>query len=107
VRGRSLPARPLAGPRFATVGAFGTYVVLKAPINAELAHSRSRSPVNRCRGSRPPTRAAPLTQFPHCPAARRRKRRADDNPTPYFSTKYAPLPWPLENQRLVTVFLRV
>jgi RNA polymerase sigma factor (sigma-70 family) len=25
----------------------------------------------------------------------------------YFSTKYAPLPWPLENQRLVTVFLRV
>ena len=33
------------------------------------------------------------------PASRRRRA--------YFSTKYCPWPWPLANQRLVTVFLRV
>jgi hypothetical protein len=33
--------------------------------------------------------------------------QADDLRRRYFSTKYCPCPWPLANQRLVTVFLRV
>jgi hypothetical protein len=43
--------------------------------------------------------------FPHC--AGRAAPQAPRGRQPYFSTKYAPLPCPLENQRLVTVFLRV
>ena len=45
--------------------------------------------------------------FPSLPGRAAPQAPRGRQPDPYFSTKYAPLPWPLENQRLVTVFLRV
>jgi hypothetical protein len=55
------------------------------------------------------SRSASRTAAVVLPAPGRASRRAltGARARPYFSTKYFPLPWPLENQRLVMVFLRV
>ena len=82
-------------------------MVHKAPSSSDLAIPArpARQPVP----SQPTAkRGGTADSFPSLPRSRgAARRRADDDPKRYFSTKYAPLPWPLENQRLVTVFLRV
>jgi hypothetical protein len=77
--------------------------VYKAPDTAELARCRyARSSTAAAEENRERWRPRRLLSLIALASAAPQARLGC-----YFSTKYAPLPWPLENQRLVTVFLRV
>jgi hypothetical protein len=67
------PACPLAARRFATVGAFDTHVVYKAPPDVELARGRSPLAV-RARG-RPTPGAPPPTLLSLIALAARQAKR--------------------------------